>query len=88
MVECACANLIFSPLDQAVASRAVLVIVSGLDGPLKGTDRAQYVRSSSDGEDLGRRTSRFQITEEHHGTDIQLEAIGGKALGTPGGALS
>ena len=32
--------------------------------------------------DLGRETNRFQITEEYHGTDIQLEAVDGKALGT------
>ena len=30
----------------------------------------------------------FQITEEYHGTYIQFEAIGGKALGTSEGALS
>ena len=34
--------------------------------------------------DLGRGTSWFQITEAYHGTDIQLEAIGGKAHGTSG----
>ena len=33
-------------------------------------------------------TSRIQITEECHGTDTQLEAAGGKALGTSEGALS
>ena len=32
--------------------------------------------------DLGRGTNRFQITEECSGTYIQLEAIGGKPLGT------
>ena len=37
---------------------------------------------------FGRGTGRLQITEEHHGTDIQLDAIGGKALGTSKGALS
>ena len=43
--------------------------------------------SKPDRTDLGRGTSRFQITEEYHGTDIQLEAVGGKTLGTSG-ALS
>ena len=38
--------------------------------------------------DLGRGTGRLQITEEHHGTDIQFEAVGGKALGTSEGTLS
>ena len=38
--------------------------------------------------DLGRGTSRFQITQEYHGTDIHLGAIGGKALGTSEGVLS
>ena len=35
--------------------------------------------------DLGRRASRLQITEEYHGTDVQLKAVGGKALETPEG---
>ena len=34
-----------------------------------------------------RGTSRLMITKEYHGPDIQLEAIGGKALGTSEGAL-
>ena len=38
--------------------------------------------------DLGRGTSRFQMTEQYHGTYIQLEAIGGKAPATSKGALS
>ena len=37
--------------------------------------------------DRGRGTGRLQITEEHHGTDIQFEAVGGKALGASEGAL-
>ena len=38
--------------------------------------------------DLGRGTSWFQMHEEYHGTDTQLEAAGGKALGISEGALS
>ena len=38
--------------------------------------------------DLGKGISRFQSTKKYHGTDIQLEVIGGKALGTSEGALS
>ena len=38
--------------------------------------------------DLGIGTSRFQITQEYYRTDIRLDAIGGKALGTSEGALS
>ena len=32
--------------------------------------------------DIGRGPSRFQITRAYRGTDIQLEAIGGKASGS------
>ena len=44
--------------------------------------------SKSDRTGLGRETGRLQITEVHHGTDIQFAAIGVKALGTSEGALS
>ena len=45
-------------------------------------DRVQSIISKPGRTDLGSKTGWFQITEEYHGTDIQLEAIGGKALGT------
>ena len=49
---------------------------------------ALCIFSKSGRTDIGRGTSQFQIMEEFHGTDIQLEAIGGKALGTSEQALS
>ena len=52
------------------------------------SDRQQASKPGPGWTNLGRGTNRFQMTKRYHGTDIQLEAIGGKAPGTPEGALS
>ena len=57
--------------------------------PYQGHATRDPQQASSPGRtDIGRETSRFQVTEEYHGTDIQLKAAGGKAHESSEGALS